>query len=95
LSDVPDYPSRLGPSLRLYAGYLSAAKTIAWGVTGGKHTAVTRAAAIAVVEAEAQKDLIFRAGVETAPHYKWRVRREGIYNDGIPAGSTVLADWDD
>ena len=80
---------------RLYAGYLSAAKTIAWGVTGGKHTAATRAASIAQIEATARGDPIYAAGVETAPQYKWRVRGEGIYRDGIPAGSIVVADWDD
>ena len=95
LNDVPDYPSRLGLSLRLYTGYLSAAKTIAWGVTGGKHTAVTRAASIAAIEAIARNDLVFKAGVEMAPQYKWRVLGEGIYSDGIPAGSVLLVDWDD
>jgi hypothetical protein len=95
LDDVPDYPSRLSLSLRLYSGYLSAAKAIAWGVTGGKHTATTRANSIKAIEAVAQVDPIFAAGVETAPQYKWRVRREGIYHDGIPPGSIVLADWND
>jgi hypothetical protein len=62
---------------------------------GGIHTAATREAGIAIIEATAQNDPILKAGVETAPHYKWRVRREGIYNDGIPVGSIILADWDD
>jgi hypothetical protein len=87
LDDVPDPDARINIALRLYAGYLDTAKTIAWGVTGRKNTASTRFNEIQAIEARAAADAIYRAGVETAPHYKWRVLGEGIYREGIPAGA--------
>lgn len=95
LDDVVDADTRINISLRLYAGYLEAAKTIAWGVTGRKNTAATRFNEIQIVEARAAGDAVYRAGVESAPQYKWRVLREGIYRDGIPSGFVVLLDWED
>jgi hypothetical protein len=95
LDDVPDFDHRINISLRLYAGYLDTAKVIAWGVTGRKNTPITRYQEIQTVEQRATPDPIYRAGVETAPQYKWRVLAEGIYSEGIPAGSIVLRDWDD
>jgi hypothetical protein len=52
-------------------------------------------AEIVIVEARAAADLMYRAGVEAARRYKWRVLGQGIYSDGIPAGSIVLQDWQD
>ena len=95
LDDVADADHRISISLRLYSGYLEAAKTIAWSVTGRKNTAATRFQEIQTVEARAAVDGIYLAGVEAAPHYKWRVLGEGIYTEGIPAGSIVLRDWID
>ncbi len=95
LDDVPDFDTRISISLRLYAGYLDTAKVIAWGVTGRKNTASTRYQEVQIVEARAAADTLYRAGVETAPQYKWRVLAEGIYSEGIPTGSIVLLDWED
>ena len=95
LDDVSSTDQRLNITLRLYAGYLDTAKTIAWGVTGRKNTAATRFNEMQAVEFRAAADPIYRAGVEVAPHYKWRVRGEGIYGEGIPSGAVVLRDWQD
>lgn len=95
LDDVSDFDRRLSISLRLYAGYLDTAKVVAWGVRGRKNTAITRHQEIQLVEARATNDPVYRAGVETAPHYKWRVLGEGVYSEGIPAGAIVLLDWED
>jgi hypothetical protein len=95
LDDVSDADSRINITLRLYAGYLDTAKTIAWGVTGRKNTAATRDPEIRQIDGQATTDPIYLAGVEVAPHYKWRVLREGIYREGIPAGAIVLRDWND
>lgn len=95
LDDVADRDQRINITLRLYAGYLDTAKTVAWGVTNRKNTAATRFAEIQVVEARAAADPIYRAGVEVTPHYKWRCLGQGIYREGIPAGAAVLRDWDD
>jgi hypothetical protein len=89
LDDVPDFDTRINISLRLYAGYLEAAKVIAWGVRGRKNNANTRHDEIQIVEARAVSDSVYRAGVEAAPHYKWRVLREGIYSDGVNADREV------
>lgn len=92
---LPVYRDRLQVCLRLYAGYLGAAKTIAWAVTGGRHTDATRAAANQLIETNANNDEIYRAGVETAPLYKCCCLGEPIFRDGIPNGSVVLRDWAD
>jgi hypothetical protein len=95
LDDLANNDERIHIALRLYVGYLETAKVIAWGVTNRKNTAVTRFQEIHIIETRAAGDAIYSAGVETAPQYKWRVRGEGIYTDGIPAGAIVLRDWDD
>jgi hypothetical protein len=95
LDDVPAVDARISITLRLYAGYLDAAKTIAWGVTGRKNTPATRATDNHTLQTRAAGDPIYKAGVETAPHYKWRCLGQGIYKEGIPPGAVVLQDWDD
>jgi hypothetical protein len=96
LDDVADADARISISLRLYAGYLDTAKVIAWGVRGRKNTAATRNHEItAIVEAKAVGDCIYEAGIEAAPHYKWRCLGENIFSEGIPPGSIVLRDWND
>lgn len=95
LDDVASKDDRINISIRLYLGYLSGAKVIAWKVKGRKNTSATRYQEIQEIEKKAAADPVYKAGVEAAPRYKWKVKAEGIYREGIPAGSSVLVDWED
>ena len=61
----------------------------------GPNPAATRTNEMSQIATRAMADHIYLAGVEAAPHYKWRVLRQGIYREGIPAQAVVLRDWDD
>jgi hypothetical protein len=93
LPDVPDLSVRLSIALRLWAGYMDAAKMIAEGTRYETNDATTRQRDNPVVEARTAADPVYAAGVEAAPHLKHRVLGEPIFNDGIPAGAVVLRDW--
>jgi hypothetical protein len=96
MHDVPDLLTRIAIALRLWAGYMDAAKVIdAVGTRYELNNRNTRQRDIPTVEAKALGDGIYMAGVEAAPHYKWRVLGEAICREGIPAGSIVLRDWED
>jgi hypothetical protein len=95
LHDLSDSAVRVNVSLRIYAGYLGAAKIIAAGVRGRSNNSTTRTAEMPSVDARAGGDQIFAAGVRAAPFYKGTVLKEPIFRDGIPAGSIVLEDWPD
>ncbi len=95
LPDVPDLSARINIALRLWAGYIDGAKVIGPRTRDEDNTAETRQRDIRVIEAKVAKDPIYAAGVEAAPHYKWRVLHQDIYRDGVPVGSIVLRDWDD
>ncbi len=93
LPDVPDLNARLSIALRLWAGYMDAAKMIAEGTRYEMNDATTRQRDNPVLEARAAADPVYAAGVEAAPHFKHRVLGEPIFSDGIPAGAVVLRDW--
>jgi hypothetical protein len=95
LPDVADQAERINIALRLTAGYLDAAKTIAGNTRAVINDASTRQRDIPTVEANAVNDPIYTAGVEAAPHYKHRDLKQYIFRDGIPDGSIVLRDWED
>jgi hypothetical protein len=95
LPDVADQAERINIALRLTAGYLDAAKTIAANTRAEINDASTRQRDIPTVEAKAVNDPIYTAGVEAAPHYKHRDLKQDIFRDGIPEGSIVLRDWED
>jgi hypothetical protein len=75
--------------------YLDAAKIISDVVRGRKNDAKTRQEEMPVVDARANSDVIYCAGVQAAPFYKRAVLKQVIFKDGIPAGSAVLEDWID
>ena len=95
LPDIPDPVMRVNVSLRLFAGYLDAAKVIADVVRGRKNDAKTRQDEMPSVDSRAKKDAIYGAGVQASPFYKRAVLTQEIFKDGIPAGSIVLQDWID
>jgi hypothetical protein len=95
LADVSSKTDRTNIVLRLYAGYLDVAKTIAASTRHETNDASTRQRDIPKVEAKAANDPIYNAGVEAAPHFKHRELGEPIFRDGVPADSIVLRDWDD
>jgi hypothetical protein len=95
LSDVAVKAERTNIALRLYAGYLDMAKTIAGSTRHETNNSSTRQRVIPKVEAKAANDPIYAAGVEAAPHFKHRELGEDIFREGIPAGAIVLRDWED
>ncbi len=96
MPDVPDLLTRIAIAMRLWAGYMDAAKVIdAVGTRYERNNRNTRQRDIPTIERKATGDQIYTAGVEAAPHYKWRVLGEAICREGIPADSIVLRDWED
>jgi hypothetical protein len=95
LPDMPDTVLRVNVSLRLFAGYLDAAKIIAKEVRDRKNDAKTRQDEMPSCDERAKNDQIYAAGVQVAPFYKRAVLKQEIFKDGIPAGSIILQDWID
>jgi hypothetical protein len=95
LPDIPDPVMQLNVSLRLFAGYLDAAKIIADAVRGRTNNAKTRQDKMPDVDNRAKSDAIYGAGVQAAAFYKRAVLKQAIFKDGIADGSTVLEDWID
>jgi hypothetical protein len=95
LPDMRDPVMRVSVSLRLFAGYLDAAKIIADVVRGRKNDAETRKDEMPSVDARAKNDPIYAVGFQAAPFYKRAVLEQDIFKHGIPAGSIVLQDWID
>jgi hypothetical protein len=79
---------RASIALRLWAGCLDAAKTIALETRDGPNSPELRAAAFAQIDSVAETDPIYGAGVEAAPAFKV-LRRQSYSFDGVPAGSRV------
>jgi hypothetical protein len=72
---VSDPLDRIAIALRLWAGCLAAAKTIADATRSG-------------IDATAANDGLFRAGVEAARMFK-RLRGQPFFLDGVPERSAV------
>lgn len=93
LHDVVGQSDALAISLRLYAGCRWAAGLIT-APAANSHDPAARALAIEQMDGIAQRDAIFKAGVETALFYKRHILQEPIHVEGIPASSALLADMD-
>jgi hypothetical protein len=91
MPDVPDPIARLNIALRLWAGCLDTAKTIASQTNRGPNSPQTRAAAMPGIDARAATDAVYQAGVEAAPAFKM-LRNEPYSMEGVPAGSAVRLD---
>jgi hypothetical protein len=89
--DVPDPLQRLSIALRLWAGCLDAAKTIAPETNSGPNTPEDRARIMPSIDARATEDAVYRAGVEAAPAFK-PLRDQPYSMDGVPDGSPVRID---
>ncbi len=78
MPDVEDPIDRLNIALRLWSGCLSAARIIAYGSRSGPNDAALRAQIMPQVDAVAEEDPIYAAGVESAPAFKRRAGSGGI-----------------
>jgi hypothetical protein len=74
--------------LRLWAGCLSAAKTIATETRDGPNTPEARAAAFAVIDSLSREDEVYAAGVEAAPTFK-ALHEQDYFFGGVPRTSRV------
>jgi len=95
MPEVSDFMARLNIALRMWAGYMDAAKTIAETTADGPNTSQSRQQNMAMIEPRAEQDPIYAAGIVAAPSLKRRKKGESIIQDGIPTGSIILIDWDD
>jgi hypothetical protein len=96
MPDVEDFMARLNIALRMWAGYIDAAKIAADSTAEGNNTPQTREAGMKnAVEPRAEADPLYAAGVVAMPSLKHRTKGEVIVRDGIPAASIVFRDWDD
>lgn len=75
-----DRVAQVGLTLRLWAGLMSAAKTIAYKTRNGINRDEVRLLTMQLIERNAHTDLIYRAGVEAAVSFK-RLRRQRVYLD--------------
>ena len=81
--------SRVSVALRLWAGCMSAAKTIAFKTRSGVNTVADRTRIMGYIEQQVAVDEVYRAGVEAAPDFK-RLRRQTVSFEGVPPGAAVL-----
>lgn len=88
ITDVGDPLERLGIALRLWAGCMSAAKTIAATTMDGANTPEGRAAAFVAIDALADADELYAAGVEAAPAFK-ALHEQEYFFAGVPETSRV------
>jgi hypothetical protein len=88
MPDVSDPLDRIAIALRLWAGCLGAAKTIADVTMSGPNTPEDRARRFPAIDATAAQDDLFCAGVEAAPAFK-SLRGQPYYLDGVPDESPV------
>jgi outer membrane murein-binding lipoprotein Lpp len=88
MPDLEDGLARVNVSLRLWAGCLSAAKTIALETSSGPNTPEGRAGLMQGIDAIAAHDPIYAAGIEAAPAFK-RLRAQPYSLEGVPPASRV------
>ncbi len=78
--EIPDVLDRVNLGLRLWAGCLSSAKTIASGTLSGPNTPQIRAQIFSsIIDPRAGGDVAYRAGVEAAPAFH-RLRRDDFFS---------------
>lgn len=88
MPEVTDPLDRAAVALRLWAGCLLAAKTIAAETRSGSNTAAGRSELFATIDQLAAADPVVCAGVEAAPVFK-RLRGQTFSLDGVPENSAV------
>lgn len=89
IPDVDDDNVRVNITLRLWSGCLSAAKMIASQTKGGPNTSNKRKSIFSgTIDPIAQRDTIYRAGVEAAPYFK-TLREQDYSFEGVPENSAV------
>lgn len=83
--------NQLGFSLRLWAGCMDAAKTIAYKTAASVNDdGDERQRLISLIEGKSKYDLVYGAGVEAAPAFK-RLRKQRVYAEIRPATSLEVA----
>ena len=88
LLDIPSEASKKNVILRLWSGCLDAAKSIALETRDGLTSPEIRKSHFYQIDLFARWDLIYCAGVESAPSFKRR-RKESYRFEGIPYDSPV------
>jgi hypothetical protein len=86
---------KIGLGLRLWAGCLDAAKTIAAETRSGRNTPEMRKKAFEIqLDPIARVDKIYEAGMETAPIWKEKIgQRSDVSFEGVPENSAVRRYW--
>ena len=89
ITDIQHYYIRVNISLRLWSGCLSAAKMIAFETRSGENKPEIRELTFTNrIDPIAERDLIYRAGVEAAPAFKKLVGQPYSF-EGVPQNSSV------
>lgn len=88
MPDAADALVRTSIALRLWSACISAAKTIAHETRSGPNTPQQRQLDMQRLDAIADDDPVFAAGLECAPAFKKR-RNQPYSFDGVPASSHV------
>jgi hypothetical protein len=86
--DVYNPLIRINIGLRLWAGCLDGAKTIALETRSGPNSAQARNIAASYIDQVASTDPIYEAGVEAAVAFKKR-RGDPFSFDGVPSGTRI------
>jgi len=85
---VQDADTRASIALRLWAGCMAAAKTIAHETRSGPNTREPRTKAFRNIDSLSAQDLLYRAGEEAGPAFK-SLRLQTFSFEGVPAESPV------
>jgi len=94
ITDVENSLDRVVLTLKLWAGCLDAAKTIAMETRNGPNTQEGRHVLFKdKIDPLAQVDEIYRAGVEAAPFFK-TLRNQDFSFDGVPQNSPVRSKYE-
>ena len=78
----------INTSLRLWSGCMEAAKAIAFETIDGRNTAQSRQTSFFQIDFFSKIDLIYTAGVESAPSFK-RLHKQYYSFNGVPPDSAV------
>lgn len=83
ITDIRDLSNRANICLRLWAGCIFAAKMASPSTMDGPNTHEIRKKAFEIIDAIANRDSVYRAGVEAAPKF----RSQPYLTEGIPKTS--------
>jgi hypothetical protein len=88
VADLPDPMERINVVLRLWSGCITGAKVIAHETRSGPNSVEYRRGIVPQIEAIADQDPIYAAGLEAAPVFK--ILRDQTYSlEGVPENSRV------